>query len=172
MPKTSALYPMRSQLSSFTFPHRSEKAPVYDEEKLPLILNDDFEEEEEQTDVQPKTTFQRFLRLFTIFFVLFTLYQVGNNAGMLPPSGGMAMDVRFKWSVQSVPMEARRAGVVPWWKVALVTMKVDLDVVHGKGLQVQHEDWEEKKATWEEGQVSLDEQLEAEKETPAMFLVQ
>ncbi|KAG8970901.1 hypothetical protein FRC05_011669 [Tulasnella sp. 425] len=87
--------------------------------------------EEEQEG--PVFTKAYVLRLFGSILLLVMLLMAGSSAGYLPPWEGMSVDTRVKWSISGVPTEMREKGLVPWWKVALVSVNVDVNIVAGKG---------------------------------------
>ncbi|KAG8987939.1 hypothetical protein FRB90_003057 [Tulasnella sp. 427] len=98
------------------------------------VLGSISEEQEEGRDEEeePICTKAYALRLAALLLLLFTVLMVGSSAGYLPPRGGMSVDTRVKWSVRGVSREMRESGTVPWWKVAIVSLNVDVDVVAGK----------------------------------------
>jgi len=97
---------------------------------------EDHEDEESWQD-RNRAIVSSVLRWLIIMCLLGIFFQLGNKAGLLPLNGGAAMDMRIVWNVQSVPQAARDQRLVPWWKLATVTLKVDVDIVAGKGKYVE-----------------------------------
>lgn len=80
------------------------------------------EEDEESATEEPRL---RPLRVLSILLVLLTTWYLVRR------TGPTTIDMHVLWDVQGVSKEAKARGEVPWWKLAVVTLKVDVDVTSG-----------------------------------------
>lgn len=118
----------QTEKEDFDFPYMGKRALTIEmgSDSLPCLRADEEEQEE------PVFTTVYVLRLVGSILLAVMLLMVGSSAGYLPPRGGMSVDTRVKWSISGVPTEMREKGLVPWWKVALVSVNVDVNIVAGK----------------------------------------
>ncbi|KIO28066.1 hypothetical protein M407DRAFT_22697 [Tulasnella calospora MUT 4182] len=112
---------------------------------------------DEEDQEEPVFTKAYVLRVVISLFLLSVLLLAGSSAGYLPPKGSIAVDTRVKWSIRGVPKEMRESGLVPWWKVALVSVNVDVVAGKRKGGGVKDKvlgdarEWGLEGGEWEQG---------------------